>query len=82
MVLLPGDINNDGRTTSADILYSVNFIFKGGWPPIPCLGMLDVNCSGAFTSADILFLVEYMFKSGSAPCDICNDSPIGWNCIA
>jgi cysteine-rich repeat protein len=82
MILLPGDINNDGRTTSADILYSVNFIFKGGWPPIPCLGMLDVNCSGAFTSADILFLVEYMFKSGSAPCDICNDSPLASDCIA
>jgi cysteine-rich repeat protein len=82
MILLPGDINNDGRTTSADILYSVNFIFKAGWPPIPCMGLLDVNCSGAFTSSDIIYLVEYMFKGGSAPCDVCNDSPMASTCIA
>jgi hypothetical protein len=64
---LPGDVNADFKTTSADIIYLVNHIFKGGPPPtVPLHG--DVNCDGLTTSADIIVLVNYVFKSGGAPC--------------
>lgn len=64
---LPGDANADGRTTSADIIYMVGYVFKGGEPPVVA-GHGDVNCDGVNTSADIIFLVNYVFKGGDPPC--------------
>ena len=29
-----GDVNNSGNLTSGDIIYLVNFVFKGGPPPV------------------------------------------------
>jgi len=64
---LPGDCNADGAFTSADIIYLVNFVFKGGAPPVvPLHG--DVNCNGTTTSADIIYMVYFIFKSGTPPC--------------
>lgn len=64
---LPGDVNCDGSCTSADIIYMVNYIFKGGAPPdVP--GHADVNCDGSDTSADIISMVNFVFKSGNPPC--------------
>lgn len=64
---LPGDANADGKFTSADIIYLVNYVFKGGpTTPVPDHG--DVNCSGAVTSADIINLVNFIFKGGLPPC--------------
>jgi hypothetical protein len=64
---LPGDCNADGNTTSADIIYLVNYVFKGGAGPVVA-GHGDVNCDGATTSADIIYLVNYVFKGGLSPC--------------
>lgn len=71
--MLPGDVDLSGTWTSSDIIILVNFVFKGGAPPLPeaCNG--DVNCSGSVTSADIIYLLHTVFKNGIAPCDICND---------
>jgi hypothetical protein len=64
---LPGDCNANGQTTSADIIYLVNYVFKGNVPPVvPTHG--DVNCDGVTTSADIIHLVNYVFKGGVPPC--------------
>lgn len=62
-----GDVNNSGVITSADIIYLVNFVFKGGPPPLPVPSEGDVNCSSTITSADIIFLVNYVFKGGPVP---------------
>ena len=64
---LPGDANADGVTNSADIIYLVNHVFKGG-PGSVVPGHGDVNCDDAVTSADIIYLVNYVFKGGEAPC--------------
>lgn len=64
---LPGDANADGTITSSDIIYLVNYVFKGGSPPV-VPGHGDVNCSGSTTSADIIYLVTYVFKGGDPPC--------------
>ena len=72
-------MNLSGTITSADIIGLVNFVFKGGDPPLPCVAAGDVNCGGTVTSADIIALVNYVFKGGLAPCDACT-SPLAAAC--
>jgi cysteine-rich repeat protein len=79
-VTITGDVNNSGTITSADIIYLVNYVFKGQAPPMPCAASGDVNCSGTVTSADIIFLVGFVFKGGPAPCDVCTLIPGTWTC--
>jgi hypothetical protein len=62
-----GDVNNSGSTTSADIIYLVNYVFKGAAPPYPVQSEGDVNCNGVINSADIIYLVNYVFKGGPVP---------------
>lgn len=63
-----GDVNSSGAINSSDIIYLVNYVFKGG--PLPaCSGITgDVECSGAVTSSDIIYLVNFVFKGGLPPC--------------
>jgi plastocyanin len=67
----PGDVNQSGAITSADIIYMVNHVFKGGPAPLPVSDAGDVNCSGSLTSADIIFLVNHVFKGDVGPCSSC-----------
>jgi hypothetical protein len=73
-IVLTGDVNNNGSITSADIIYLVGYVFKGGPAPLPCIAAADVNCNGSVTSADIIYLVGYVFKGGPAPCDACTSA--------
>jgi len=75
-----GDVNTDGVVTSADIIYLVGYVFKGGPAPKPCDAAGDVNCTGSVTSADIIYLVSYVFKGGPPPCDVCGLIPVTWSC--
>jgi plastocyanin len=70
-VCVPGDVNVSGAITSADIIYMVNHVFKGGPAPIPEPEAGDVNCSTTLTSGDIIYLVNFVFKGGIAPCVSC-----------
>lgn len=79
-VTITGDVNLTGTLTSADIIYEVNFVFKGGATPNPCEAAGDVTCNGTVTSADIIYLVNHVFKGGPAPCDICAEIPALWAC--
>jgi hypothetical protein len=80
IVSLTGDVNGDNLITSADIIWLVNHIFKGGPAPRPCPAAGDVNCDGVLTSADIIVLVNFVFKSGPRPCDVCSIIPLKWLC--
>jgi subtilase family serine protease len=76
---LRGDVNNNGVITSADIISLVNYVFKGGTPPLPCSNSGDVNNNGAITSADVISLVNHVFKGAPAPSPptgICDGSPL------
>jgi hypothetical protein len=79
-VAITGDVNESGTLTSADIIFEVNFVFKGGATPQPCQAAGDVNCNGSVTSADIIYLVNHVFKGGDAPCDVCTLIPATWTC--
>ncbi|EQB63008.1 MAG: hypothetical protein RBG1_1C00001G0587 [candidate division Zixibacteria bacterium RBG-1] len=63
-----GDANcSGGNPNLGDIIYLVNYVFKGG--SAPCIGRLgDANCSGGKPNlTDIIYLVSYVFKGGNAP---------------
>jgi ankyrin repeat protein len=64
---LRGDANMDGKKTVSDVVFLINYLFKGGPAPNPVyLG--DVNCDGKTTVSDVVYLINYLFKGGSAPC--------------
>jgi len=67
-----GDTNADRLVTSADVIYLVNFVFKGGLAPVPCVALGDTDCSGAITAADIIVTTNYVFKGGAEPCHSCD----------
>ncbi|HVP37209.1 MAG TPA: hypothetical protein VMT04_09465 [Terriglobales bacterium] len=75
-----GNVNGDtlGSVTVSDVVYMVNFLFKGGpgfiqFPPnpplpppiIPLIG--DANFDGKATVSDVVYLVNYLFKGGPQP---------------
>ena len=68
-----GDVNSNSLVNLGDIVYLVNFVFKGGPAPSPiCRG--DVNGSGGAPSLpDIIYLVNFVFKGTAAPVksDVC-----------
>ena len=76
-----GDVDENTNLTSADIIYLVNFVFKGGPGPIPCDAVGDVDCNGSVTSGDIIYMVNHVFKGGPAPCDACTLWPDTWPCL-
>jgi hypothetical protein len=61
-----GDANGDGVINSADVVYLINYLFKGGPAPEP-LEAGDVNCDGIINSADVVYLINYLFKGGPPP---------------
>lgn len=62
----PGDANGDSQVSLSDIIFKVNYIFKGGPSPTPlCRG--DVNVDGKILLSDIVYLINFIFKSGPAP---------------
>jgi hypothetical protein len=63
---LSGDANRDRLIGVSDIVYLVNYLFKGGPSPIP-LAAGDTNCDGYVSVADIVYLINYIFKSGPPP---------------
>lgn len=62
-----GDVNEDGRITVSDVIFLVNYLFKGGSAPAP-LEVGDVNCDSSVTVSDVVYLINYLFKSGPPPC--------------
>lgn len=70
-IAMTGDVDLDGGLAASDIIYLVNYTFKGGPEPQPLAQAGDVNCSGNNTSSDIIYMVTHIFKSGPAPCDVC-----------
>lgn len=71
--ILHGDVNLDGQISVADIVYLVNYLFKGGLAPQLSI-VADVNRDGSLTVADVIYLINYLFKGGPAPKVIVSES--------
>jgi photosystem II stability/assembly factor-like uncharacterized protein len=73
-VFVHGDANHDQKVTVSDVVYLVNFLFKGG--PMPWIKMAgdangdtpDGSCDlPKVTVSDVVYLVNYLFKGGPGP---------------
>jgi hypothetical protein len=62
-----GDVNADCNIDIVDVVFLLNYVFKGGPAPSPlCVG--DVNRSGGNPdSDDALYLISYLFLYGPPP---------------
>ncbi|MGB8658337.1 MAG: S8 family serine peptidase [Candidatus Zixiibacteriota bacterium] len=58
-----GDANGDGLVNAGDLVYILNYIFRGGpLPDPPSAG--DANGDCVINSGDIVYLVNYLFRVG------------------
>ena len=81
VVVHTGDVNHSASITSADVIGLVNFVFKSGPEPLPCVAAGDVNCDTSIDSGDIIGLINFIFKAGSRPCFVCDLVESGaWIC--
>lgn len=64
---LRGDAYRDGKINVSDVIYIINYLFKGGPYPVP-LEVADVNCDGKVNVADVIYLINYLFKGGPPLC--------------
>ena len=63
---LQGDSNGDGGVNVADVVYVINYVFRGG-PPPELYFSGDANCDDVVSVGDAVFLINYTFKGGPAP---------------
>jgi hypothetical protein len=61
-----GDANADGKVTVSDVVYLINYLFKGGPAPKP-FEAAEANCDGKVTVSDVVYLINYLFKGGPQP---------------
>jgi uncharacterized delta-60 repeat protein len=61
-----GDVNGDKVVDVGDVVYMVNYLFKGGAAPNP-LKTGNVNSDGTVDVGDIVYLINYLFKNGPVP---------------
>jgi len=63
-----GDANADKQLNVSDVVYLINYLFKGGPVPVPALIVGDANCDGKVTVTDVIYLINYVLKGGPQPC--------------
>ncbi len=63
-----GDANTDGQVSVSDIIYLINYLFKGGPAPRP-IEAGNVNCENQVNITDVVYLINYLFKGGKPPCE-------------
>jgi len=63
-----GNANRDDKVTVSDVVFLVNYLFKGG--PKPFMYYANANGDNKITVADVVYLVNYLFKGGAKP--VCN----------
>ena len=62
----PGDANVDSDVNVGDIVFLINYIFKGG--PVPeMLNWADANADCSINVGDPVHLINYVFNSGPEP---------------
>ncbi|MFH0930987.1 MAG: FG-GAP-like repeat-containing protein [Candidatus Zixiibacteriota bacterium] len=60
------DPNGDGTLTVSDVVYLINYLFRGGPAPDP-MEAGDANCDGKVTVSDAVYLINYLFRGGPKP---------------
>jgi hypothetical protein len=63
---LPGDVTGDGLVDASDVIYLLNYLFKGGPAPVP-FERGDVTNDGEVSASDIVYLLSYLYRGGPPP---------------
>jgi hypothetical protein len=61
-----GDVDGSGSVDVADLVYLVDFLFRGGISPAN-MNSADVDASCSVNVADVTYLVAYLFIGGPIP---------------
>jgi hypothetical protein len=61
-----GDLNADGIINVGDVVYLVNYLYRGGDEPCP-IEAGDVTDDGIVNVGDVVFLVNYLYREGDPP---------------
>lgn len=67
-VFVPGDYDNDGSATIADLSYLMNYFLNEGPEPVGGVWRADVNCDNHINITDIIYYVNFIFGLVSPPC--------------
>jgi len=62
-----GDVDSNGKIDVSDVVYLINYCYKGGPAPNPLLKG-DVTADGPVNANDIIHLINYLFRYGMPPC--------------
>jgi hypothetical protein len=71
-----GDLNGDGDVDPGDIVYLLNYLFRGGPAPLCPVARADCNGDGNTSAGDIVSLISYLFKG--CPANTCLNCPGIW----
>ena len=61
-----GDASGDGNFNIMDVLFIINYLYKGGPAPVPDVAA-DTNGSGNLNIMDVLYIINYLYKGGPEP---------------
>jgi len=61
-----GDADGDGIINISDVMYMVNYLYRGGPYPVS-FEAGDANCDDDHSIVDILTLINYLYKGGRPP---------------
>lgn len=64
--LIYGDLNGDSSIDVGDVVFLINYLFKGQAVPSPYESG-DVTCDGTIDIGDVVWLVNYLYREGPAP---------------
>jgi hypothetical protein len=65
-IYLAGDCNSDGIINVGDVVFLINYLFRGGQAPEP-LEVGDTNSDGEVNLGDVVYLINYLYRGGSPP---------------
>jgi hypothetical protein len=65
-----GDANGSGEVEVGDVVYLLNYLYKGGSAPVPS-HVGDPNDDCITDVADAVYLLNYLYKGGPAPLPGC-----------
>jgi hypothetical protein len=61
-----GDANGDDKVDGADVVYLINYLFRGGAAPDPPEAG-DADCDGDIDGSDVVYLLNYLYRDGPPP---------------
>ena len=63
---LRGDANADRTVDLADVVFTLNALFRGG-PQPPCRDAADANDDGRIDTSDTVYTIDFLFRDGPPP---------------